>query len=148
MPGEEMGLPIFIPFSCCCGTGVASSCPCWSPRGSTSGSLLGAFSELISHSTPLASPSHPSDWLHSCLSGSSCLCALHRLSFSHLSILSLSVGGSWLWRNPAALLFPRAGFSRAHLWSQVVCGWKNWSCWIFGFSPKKTYLPWDLLLKN
>lgn len=112
------------------------------------GSLLGAFSEMISHSSPLASPSHPSAWLHSCLSGSSCLCAVHRLSFSHVSILSLSVGGSWLWRAPASLLFPRAGFSRAHLWSQVVCGWKNWSCLIFGFALKKTYLPWDLLLKN
>lgn len=147
MPGEE-ALSIFVPLLSSRGTGVASSCPCWSPRGLTAGSLLGAFSEVISHSTPLASPSHPYAWLHSCLSGSSCLCAVQRLSFSRLSTLSLSVGGSWLWRAPAALLLPRAGFSRAHLWSQVVCGWKNWSCWIFGFAPKKTYLPWDLLLKN
>lgn len=29
---KRMGLPIFIPFSCSCGTGVASPCPCWSSR--------------------------------------------------------------------------------------------------------------------
>lgn len=86
-----MGLTIFIPLSCSCGSGVASSCPCWSPRGTTAESLLGAFSELISHFTPLSSPSHPSAWLHSCLSGSSCLCAVRRLFFSYLSIFSLSV---------------------------------------------------------
>lgn len=73
--------------------------------------------------------------------------AAHRLFFCHLSTLSLSVGGGWLWRAPAALPSPRDGFSRAHLWPQVICGQKNGSCWIFGFAPKQTCLSRHHFLK-
>lgn len=145
---KRIDLIIFIPFSCSCSSGVASSCSCWNLRGSTAGSLLGAFSELISHFTPLGSPSHPSAWLRSCLS----VAPASVLFTDSLSLISVFY--PFLWEaagyEEPLLLFcsPKAGFSRAHLWSQVVCGWKNWSCWIFGFSPKKTYLPWDLFLKN
>lgn len=122
--GKRMGLTIFIPFSCSCGSGVASSHACWSPRGSTAGSLLGAFSELIRHFTPLASPFHPSAWLHSCLSGSFCLCAVQTLS--HLSILSLSVGGSLVdLKFVVGERIGRAGYlaflPRRHTFSGIFC---------------------------
>lgn len=71
---KRTGPFIFSSFSSSCGTGVASSCPCWSPRALTSGSLLGASSEVIGHPTPLASTSHPSAWLHGFIPPASVLC--------------------------------------------------------------------------
>lgn len=111
-PEKRMGPSIFSSFSSSSYTGVASSCPCWCLGALMARSLLDASSEVISHPTPPASPSHPSAWLHSCLSGSSCLCALLLLtdSFCHLGTLSPSAGGGWLWRAPAALSSPRDGF--------------------------------------
>lgn len=108
----DIGPSIFSSFSSSSCTGVASSCPCWCLGALMARSLLDASSEVISRPTPPASPSHPSAWLHSCLSGSSCLCALLLLtdSFCHLGTSSPSAGGGWLWRAPAALSSPRAGF--------------------------------------
>ena len=94
---KRTGPFIFSSFSSSCGTGVASSCPCWSPRALTSGSLLGASSEVIGHPTPLASTSHPSAWLHGFRQLLPlCSAAAHRLFFCHLGTLSLFAGGGWL----------------------------------------------------
>lgn len=142
---KRVGPSIFSYFSSFCGTGVAFSYPCWSPRALMSKTLLSASSRVISQQLllPTALPSFMA------LPGSSCLraAAAHRLSFCHLDTASLSAGGGWLWTAPAALSSPRDGFSRARLWPQV-CGRRSWSCWIFGFAPKKTCLPWDLILMS
>jgi len=70
--------------------------------------LLGASSEVISHPTSLAFPSHPSAWLQGCLPGSSCFCTLLPLtgSPSVVSVLYLFLGVLACYEEPLLLFLP------------------------------------------
>lgn len=146
-PEKRMGPSIFSSFSSSSYTGVASSCPCWCLGALMARSLLDASSEVISHRPLLPTPLPGFTAVSQAAPASVLCCCSQTRSVILVLYLLLRVVADY---EEPLLLFPppEMDFSRAHPWPQVVCGRKSWSCWIFGFVPKKACLPWDLFLKS
>lgn len=103
---KRMGPSIFSFFSSSCGTGVASSCPCWSPGALMASSLLGASSEVMSHPTPPASPSTPLTAVSQAGPASVLCCCSQALALSSRYFISFC--GWWLvMKSPCCSFLPQ-----------------------------------------